>query len=77
MPAGSVTVTVSANTGPGQATGTIVITNVRNINFRFIDGAVDVYSDDASGAGPRFQTFQYSALTTVTITPAARTVAMS
>lgn len=74
MPAGVVTATVTGNIGPGLTATARVITNVRNINFRFADGAVDIYSDDLPGG---FATFQYSAMTTVTFTPAAKTVVMS
>ena len=74
MPAGVVQATVTGNTGPGLTATASVITNVRNINFRFADGAVDIYSDDIPGG---FRTFQYSAMTTVTFTPASKTVVMS
>jgi hypothetical protein len=44
MPAGVVQATVTGNTGPGNAVTSLIITNVRSINFRFADGAVDIYS---------------------------------
>lgn len=74
MPAGVVQATVTGNTGPGNAVTSLVITGVRQINYRFADGAVDIYSDDLPG---NVRTFQYSAMTTVTFSPAARTVVMS
>lgn len=74
MPAGVVVATVTGNIGPGLTATSRVINNVRNINFRFADGSVDIYSDDLPGG---FATFQYSAMTTVTFTPASKTVVMS
>jgi len=74
MPAGVIVATVTGNIGPGLTATSRVINNVRNINFRFADGAVDIYSDDLPGG---FSTFQYSAMTTVTVSPAAKTVVMS
>lgn len=74
MPAGAVVATVTGNIGPGLTATGRVINNVRNINFRFADGSVDIYSDDLPGG---MSTFQYSAMATVTITPAAKTVVLS
>jgi hypothetical protein len=73
MPAGAVQATVSANLGAGQASGTIILQNVVTINFRFADGVFEVIQSDP----PKLTQFQYSAVTTVTFTPASKTVAIS
>jgi len=73
MPAGTITLTVTADTGPNQQITAQVITEVISMNFRFKDGAVDIYADNP----PRMLTVQYSDLTGVTFTPASRTVTIT
>lgn len=71
MPAGNVTATITSTIGPGSSVTSLVLSDVSDIAFRFRDGAVDVTKDGL------VRTFDYSALTTVTFTPASKTVVMS
>lgn len=73
MPAGTITLTATADTGPNQQMTAQVINEVISMNFRFKDGSLDIYSDNP----PRMLTVQYSDLTAVTFTPASRTVVIT
>jgi hypothetical protein len=72
MPAGVVSVTVTAKIGPGNSVTSLALTDVASVNFRFKDGVVEVVKD----GGPT-TSFEYSDIATVTITPAAKTVTLS
>jgi hypothetical protein len=73
MSAGNVTATVTAKTGPGITVTGQVLTNVSEIRFRFKDGVVDIYRLEP----PTMSSFEYSDISTVTITPSAKTVVLS
>lgn len=74
MAAGNVQVTVTAKTGPGITVTGMVLNNVSAVNFRFADGIIDVVNTNPSG---QVNSFQYSDIATVTISPSAKTVVIS
>ena len=61
------TLTVTSTTGPGQAVTSIAFTDVNNIEFDFLHNIVKVMREGSGGT----QIYDYSAITTVTLTISA------
>lgn len=71
--AGVITLVVTADTGPGQQMTAQTIPNVREIKFRFADGAMDVYVEDP----PKLLQLQYSNLSAISFVVATKTMTIT
>jgi hypothetical protein len=71
MAAGAVTATVTAKLGPGLSVSALAFSDVNSINFNFAAGEFEIIQETKTTQ------FEYSDVSTVTITPSTKVVTIS